>query len=200
MAADILLYDTNLVPVGDDQKQHIELTRDLAIRMNNAYGDLFVVPEGYFPKVGARVMSLQDPTSKMSKTDPDPNSCIYLNDSDDVITKKIKRAVTDSGSEITYDDAKPGVKNLIGIQAAITGRAPSEIVASYAGKQYGHLKVGTAEVVAQAVKPIREKAQHLLGDLAYLDQILARGAERARTRAQKKLDLVGERVGFLRRR
>lgn len=198
MAADILLYHTHLVPVGEDQKQHIELTRDLAIRMRNQYGeDLFTVPEVYIPPVGARVMSLQNPEAKMSKSDPDPNSAVYLNDTDDQIRKKIKRAVTDSGTEIAYADDKPGVKNLLNIQAAITGKAIPEIVASYQGKQYGHLKVETAEIVVEAVAPIRTRTEQLMADRSYLDQILARGAERARARAQKTLQTVYERVGFI---
>ncbi len=198
MAADILLYRTNLVPVGDDQKQHIELTRDVALRMNNAYGDdTFVVPEPYIPPVGARIMSLQDPTAKMSKSDPDPNSCIYLTDPNDVIVKKLKRAVTDSGSEITDDPAKPGVRNLLAIQSAITGKPVAELVAGYAGKQYGHLKVDTAELVAATVGPIRDRAEALLQDRGELTRILAEGARAAREIASKQLRLVYERVGFI---
>ncbi|MCC6556718.1 MAG: tryptophan--tRNA ligase [Polyangiaceae bacterium] len=198
MAADILLYQADLVPVGDDQKQHVELTRDLAARMNRLYGDdLFKIPAPCPPPIGARIMSLQDPTAKMSKSDPDPNSAIYLSDPDKVIEKKIKRAVTDSGSEITWDDAKPGIKNLLTIQAAITGKSPEEIVAQYAGKQYGHLKVDTAQIVVEAVRPIRERTDQLLQDLSYLDQILARGAEQARERAERTLVEVHRRVGFI---
>jgi tryptophanyl-tRNA synthetase len=202
MAADILLYHTNLVPVGEDQKQHLELTRDIAIRMNNAYGNkdeapLFTVPEVYIPTAGARVMSLQDPTAKMSKTDPDPNASVFLSDTNDQIIKKIKRAVTDSGTEVTYEDSKPGVKNLLNIQAAITGKKPEELVASYAGKMYGHLKVETAEIVAQAVGPIRDRVAELMADRPYLDQILKRGAENARQRAEKTLKTVYDRIGFL---
>src|SRR5262249_33622442 len=160
-----LLYRTNLVPVGEDQKQHLELTRDIAIRMNNVYGkDLFVVPEPYIPPVGARIMSLQDPTAKMSKSDPDANATGFVTDSDDTIRKKVKSAVTYSGSEITFEDSKPGVKNLITIQSAITGKSADEIVASYAGKMYGHLKVDTAEIIVSAVAPIRKKVDELLAD------------------------------------
>lgn len=197
MAADILLYRTHLVPVGEDQKQHIELTRDVAIRMNNLYGDdTFVVPEPYIPPVGARIMSLQDPAAKMSKSDPDPNSCIYLTDANDVIVKKLKRAVTDSGSEITDDPAKPGVRNLLTIQSAITGKNVQDLVAAYVGKQYGHLKVETAELVAATVGPIRDRAQALLQDETHLAKILADGAAQARELAAKQLRLVYERVGF----
>jgi tryptophanyl-tRNA synthetase len=155
------------------------------------------MPEPYIPPIGARIMSLQDPTSKMSKSDPDANATIFLNDSDDVIRKKLKRAVTDSGSEITLDDAKPGVRNLIMIQSAITGKKPEEIVASYAGKMYGHLKVDTGDIVASVVGPVRDRVQQILADPGYLDRILKRGAERARERADATLKKVYERVGFI---
>jgi tryptophanyl-tRNA synthetase len=198
MAADVLLYQADLVPVGQDQKQHLELSRDLAIRMRNLYGeDLFKVPGIYIPPVGAKIMSLQDPTLKMSKSDPDPNSAIYLNDTDEQIQKKLRRAVTDSGSEITFEDIKPGIKNLLTIQAALTGKSTDAIVASYAGKQYGHLKVETAEIVISALKPIREKTNELLRDIAYLNSVLKNGAERASERAQKTLALVYDRLGFI---
>jgi tryptophanyl-tRNA synthetase len=197
MAADILLYQTHQVPVGEDQKQHIELARDIAIRMNNIHGDLFRVPEPMIPPVGAKIMSLQNPTAKMAKSDPDANASVYLNDTDDQILKKFKRAVTDSGTEVTLDDAKPGVKNLLTIQAAITGRPIQDIVASYAGKMYGHLKVETAEIVIQAVKPLRERTAEILADSAYLDGILKTGAEKASARAEKTLKRVQEAVGFL---
>ncbi len=198
MAADILLYDTELVPVGADQKQHIELTRDIAIRMNNAYGeDLFKVPQPMIPPVGARIMSLQDPTSKMSKSDPDPNASVFLSDSDDVIRKKIKRAVTDSGSEITDDDSKPGVKNLLSIQSAITGTSIAQLVSQYAGKQYGHLKVDTAEIVVQAISPLRTEAERLYNDRTHLESLLAQGAEKACNKASQTLKRAYERIGLL---
>ncbi|MBL7714659.1 MAG: tryptophan--tRNA ligase [Bdellovibrionales bacterium] len=198
MAADILLYGTHLVPVGEDQKQHLELTRDIAERMNGLFGDdLFVIPEVYIPPVGARIMSLQDPTQKMSKSDPDPNSAIYLGDTSDQIIKKIKRAVTDSGSEVTWSDEKPGVKNLITIQCALTGKKPEEVVSGYAGKMYGHLKVETAEMVAAHLAPVRAEVERLMADTAYLDGVLKMGAQNARNRAQKLLDRVYDRVGFL---
>jgi tryptophanyl-tRNA synthetase len=202
MAADILLYQTDLVPVGEDQKQHIELTRDLAIRMNNAFKsksapELFRVPEPWIPPVGARIMSLQNPMAKMAKSDPDPNASVYLDDTDDQILKKIKRAVTDSGSEITYDDSKPGVKNLLTIQAAITGKPIADLVASYAGKQYGHLKVETAELVVQEIRPVRERTAQILAEPGYLDGILKKGAEAASERAEKTLKRVKEAIGFI---
>ncbi len=142
-------------------------------------------------------MSLQNPEAKMSKSDPDPNSAVYLSDTDDQIRKKIKRAVTDSGTEITFEDAKPGVKNLITIQSALTGKTPEEIVASYAGKMYGHLKVDTAEIVVQAIGPIRNKAEELMKERTYLESVLRKGAEAARTRAAKTLAQVYDRVGFI---
>jgi tryptophanyl-tRNA synthetase len=197
MAADILLYQAALVPVGEDQKQHLELTRDLAGRMNQLYGDdLFKMPEVFIPPVGARIMSLTDPTVKMSKSDPDPNSAIYLSDSDDVIRKKFKRATTDSGSEIVYDPAKPGIKNLLDIQAAITGKKIDELVASYAGKQYGHLKVDTAEIAVSEIAPLRAKVDQILNERSELEKILKEGAQAARERAQATLKKVYERVGF----
>jgi tryptophanyl-tRNA synthetase len=198
MAADILLYQTHLVPVGEDQKQHVEITRDVAVRMRNLFGeDLFTIPEPWIPQVGARIMSLQNPEAKMSKSDPDPNATLYLDDPNDAIIKKIKRAVTDSGSEVTFEDSKPGVKNLITIQSAITGKKPDEIVAQYAGKMYGHLKVETAEIVAQAVAPIRDQAAKLLNDRTHLESVLKKGAEKAQERAEITLQKVKERVGFI---
>lgn len=217
MAADILLYQTNLVPVGQDQKQHLELARDLAIRMNNMYGDaetaadgtvsvknpLFRVPEVYIPPVGAKIMSLQNPTRKMSKSDEDQNATVFLSDSDDTIMKKIKRAVTDSGTEIVFAperEEKAGVTNLISIQAAITGKTPQAIVDSYAGKQYGHLKVGTAEIVVECLRPLRDKYQQLLADKGELGRILARGATAAEERAEQTMLKVRDALGFVGRR
>lgn len=198
MAADILLYRTDLVPVGADQRQHVELTRDLAARMNNLYGgDLFVLPEPYIPEAGARIMNLQDPASKMSKTGPHPQGNIYLMDSDKEILKKIKSAVTDSGREISYADEKPGVKNLLNIQSAITGKSPSELVEGYRGKLYGALKAETAEMVVETVRPLRERVSELLADTPSLDRILRRGAQAARERARRTLRAVHERLGFL---
>ncbi|WP_437986911.1 tryptophan--tRNA ligase [Sorangium sp. So ce117] len=216
MAADILLYQTDLVPVGQDQKQHLELTRDIAMRVNNAYGDaeaakdgtvtvrnpIFRVPEPYIPPVGAKIMSLQNPAAKMSKSDADLNATVFLDESDDAIRKKIKRAVTDSGSEIVFAperEDKAGVTNLVSIQAAVTGKDPSAIVESYTGKQYGHLKVETAEIVVELLRPLREGYQARLQDKGELDRILARGAERAAERAEPTLRRMYEAVGFLTR-
>jgi len=201
MASDILLYQTHLVPVGEDQKQHVEITRDIAIRMNKIYGDdLFTVPQAYIAPVGARIMSLQDPTSKMSKSDPDSNSAIYLTDSDDKIRNKLKRAVTDSGSEITGDESQLGVSNLIHIQAAITGQSPAEIVAQYLGKKYGHLKQDTAEITVAALQPIRDRTEELVADKGYLNSLLKQGALKAQIRAEKTLEIVYERIGFVKGR
>lgn len=199
MAADILLYQTNFVPVGEDQKQHVEITRDIALRMNNLYGKppLFTMPEPKIPALGARILSLQDPTSKMSKSDPDPHATVFLSDSDDVILKKFKRAVTDSGSEIRYTDEQPGVKNLLTIQSVLSGKKPEDLVEAYRGKQYGHLKIETAEKVIEAIRPIRERTDELLKDSAELDRILKVGAERARARATRTVRAVMERVGLL---
>lgn len=198
MAADILLYRTHQVPVGADQRQHVELTRDIAIRMNHAFGDdLFVVPEAFIPKIGGRVMSLQDPTKKMSKSDADPKATIYLTDTNKQIEKKIKSAVTDSGSEIGYSDDKPGLKNLIDIQSALLGEAPEDVVKRYAGKMYGHLKVDTAQVVVEALAPVRDETERLMTDRAELERLLARGADKARERAQVTLHRVYEALGFV---
>ena len=196
MASDILLYQTELVPVGADQKQHLELTRDIAIRMNNQYGELFRVPEPYISKVGARIMDLQDPTSKMSKSASSEMGAVYLSDSPKEIEKKIKRAVTDSGSDIAYTPDKPGVCNLIEIQAVITGRSKEDIVASYAGKMYGHLKVDTATIVLEEIRPIQERTQRFLADRGELSRILKQGAEKASERAEVTLKKVYSAIGL----
>lgn len=208
MAADILLYQTHLVPVGADQKQHVELTRDLAIRLNtqctpgwnsitNKTNALFTIPEPWIAPVGAKIMSLQDPAKKMSKSDSDPHATVFLDDTDKDIEKKLKKAVTDSGTEILDSDDKPGVKNLLTIQSAITGKKISDIVASYAGKQYGHLKVETAQICVDLIKPIREKTNEYLSDRGELDKILKMGSEKAAARAEKTLKTVKESVGFI---
>lgn len=198
MAADILLYQAHLVPVGADQKQHLELTRDVAERMNNLYKDkLFIVPNPYIAPVGARIMDLQDPESKMSKSGDQPMGAIYLIDTDSEIEKKFKRAVTDSGSEIKYSSEKAGVSNLLEIQSALTGLSHADLESKYVGKQYGHLKIETAQIVQSALKPVREKIQEYLADPAEMDRLLKKGAEKARVRAAQTLKKVYERVGFL---
>jgi tryptophanyl-tRNA synthetase len=206
MAADILLYGTHLVPVGEDQKQHLELTRDLAERMNHRYrmdengveSPLFRVPEPMINKVGARIMSLQNPELKMSKSDPLAGACVYLNDSDKEIEKKFKRAVTDSGSEIRAEDQSAGVRNLLQIQASFLEEPYESVLSRYVGKQYGYLKVETAEVAIEKVRPIREKCEEILKDRHYLSGILQEGRARAMQRAEKVLNEVYKRIGFIR--
>jgi tryptophanyl-tRNA synthetase len=201
MAADILLYDTHLVPVGDDQKQHVELTRDIAQRINGLYGDnTLIVPEPYIAPVAARVMDLQNPTNKMSKSAVNENGSIFLTDSPADIEKKFKRAETDSGKEIRHDrQNKPGVSNLIDIQSAITGESIAEIEARYLNKMYGHLKMETAEIVRGELEPIQKRTQELLADKAELDRILKEGAEKARAKAEITLQRLHECIGFINR-
>ncbi len=199
MAADILLYQTHLVPVGNDQKQHMELARDLAGRMNKLYGPLFQIPEIYIPATGARIMSLQDPLKKMSKSDEDITATVFLNDSDDVIMKKLKRAVTDSVNEIKLSDDQPGIKNLLSIQAAISGKSPQEIADGLVGKQYGFFKMQTADMIIALFAPIRAEVDKLLSEKTELDRILKRSAEKAQERASLTLTKVHEALGFIKR-
>ena len=197
-AADILAFDVNEVPVGEDQRQHLELTRDLAQRFNKRYGDVFVVPKPRIVAEYAKIYDLQNPVAKMSKSAESDAGLINLLDEPKRSAKKIRSAVTDSDSVVAFDrENKPGVSNLLTIQAALTGRPMDEIVASYDGKQYGHLKVETAEVLTEFVTPLRGRVDELLGDTAYLDSILADGAARARGVAAKTLSGVYERIGFL---
>lgn len=199
MAADILLYQTNLVPVGADQKQHLELARDIALRFNNIYGEVFAIPEPYIPpaNAGARIMSLQDPTKKMSKSDENENSTIGLLDDPDVLVKKIKRAVTDSGSEIKYTDDKPGLANLLTIYSALTGKTIMEIEQQYIGSGYGKFKTELAEIVAEFIKPMQQKYYALRADEAGLHEILKQGAGRACELAEPTLCRVHEVIGFI---
>ncbi len=198
MAADILLYKTDAVPVGVDQMQHIEIARDIAERFNNIYGDTFVVPEGRLTKTGAKIMSLQDPTSKMSKSDPNPNGVISVLDSADEITKKIKRAVTDSGSAIVFDpENKPGVSNLLSILAAAEGKSVDEEVERFAGKMYGHLKIACAEAVVEMLRPFREKYDALMSDPARLLSIAEDGARQAHEIASATLKEVKKKIGLV---
>ncbi|MFN1889385.1 tryptophan--tRNA ligase [Clostridioides difficile] len=190
MAADILLYQTDLVPVGDDQKQHLELARDLANRFNNRFSPTFVVPEGYYPKGGARVMSLQEPTKKMSKSDSNENAFILLADDSDSIKRKIKRSVTDSLGVVKYNDEQPGIKNLIDIYSNLSKKSVEEIVNMYEGKGYGIFKEDVAEVVSEALRPIREKYVDLLNNKDYLEKIYSMGAEKAEKQARKTLRKV----------
>ncbi|MBU5306699.1 tryptophan--tRNA ligase [Clostridioides mangenotii] len=196
MAADILLYQSDLVPVGEDQKQHLELARDLANRFNNRYSPTFVVPEGYTPKEGARVMSLQEPTKKMSKSDVDENAYILLADDADTIRRKIKKSVTDSVGLVNYSNEQPGIKNLIDIYSNLAGKSSDEIVAMYEGKGYGDFKNDVAEVVVESLRPIREKYIYLLDNKDYLKEIYTMGAEKAQRKAVKTLRKVYKKVGF----
>jgi tryptophanyl-tRNA synthetase len=198
MAADILLYQTNLVPVGADQKQHLELTRDIAIRMNNRYGKLFTVPEGYFPKVGARIMSLQEPTKKMSKSDENPMNYIALLDDPDTITRKLRKAVMDSIRGITYEPkARSGVANLLTIYSALTDATPKAVARRYADKGNAELKNDLTEVVIEFLRPFQQRYHELMDDKEYLRQLLRRGAEQARERAEPTLRAVQQALGFL---
>jgi tryptophanyl-tRNA synthetase len=194
MAADILLYQTDLVPVGQDQKQHLELTRDLAERFNRDYGDTFKVPEPFIPPVGANILSLQDPSKKMSKSDENANASIFLLDDADAVTKKIKRAVTDSGTEITFDPARPAITNLLTIFQLLTGKSPAECEAHFAGKGYGHFKAELAEAVVEFLRPFQEKVREY--DEASLNAILKPGAEKARNIAGETLRTVYEKMGI----
>ncbi|MEQ2455232.1 tryptophan--tRNA ligase [Flavonifractor hominis] len=200
MAGDILLYQTDLVPVGEDQKQHVELTRNIAQRFNYVYGDVFTMPEAYIPKVGARVMSLNQPDSKMSKSIPD--GCVYLMEKPDDIMRKFKRAITDSDTEhcVRYDRAnKPGVATLMDIYAAITGKSYEEIEAEFEGKGYGAFKPMVGEAVVELFRPVREETERLLADKAYLETLYRAGAEKASYMASKTLRKVQKKVGFLAR-
>lgn len=198
MAADILLYQADLVPVGQDQKQHLELTRDLAERFNRDFGDTFTIPDPYIPPVGAKIQSLADPAKKMSKSDENLNATIFLNDSPDAILKKFKRAVTDSSSDgIVFDDNRAGLLNLLTIYEVITGKSREEIEAHFAGKGYGHLKTELAEVVIEFLKPFQEKMAQI--DDEQLAQILNKGAEKARSVASQTLKDVYEKVGLHKR-
>ena len=202
MAADILLYQADFVPVGDDQKQHVELCRDVAIRFNNIYGDVFTVPQAFIPRVGARIMSLTDPTSKMSKSDKDPNGCVYVLEKPEDIMRKFKKAVTDSDTErcVRYDRAeKPGVANLMTIYSAATGKTYEEIEREFDGKGYGAFKPAVGEAVVELFRPIREETERLLADKSYLESVYRAGAEKAGYVSNKTLRKVYKKVGFVAR-
>ncbi len=197
MVADILLYQSELVPVGDDQKQHLELTRDVAARFNSIYGDTFVVPEAYIPKTTARIMSLSDPTKKMSKSDENENATVRILDPKDVIIRKFKRAVTDSGSEIRYSEDKPGVSNLMSIYGAFTGKTMDEVEREFAGKGYGDFKLAVGEACADALAPVQNEFAKLSADKAYLEDVMAKGAESAARDAARTMSKVRRKVGFI---
>ncbi|MBQ8794919.1 MAG: tryptophan--tRNA ligase [Clostridia bacterium] len=199
MAADILLYQADLVPVGADQKQHIELARDIAGRFNSLYSPTFTVPEGFIPKNGARVMSLQDPTKKMSKSDENVNACVSLLDSPEVILKKFKRAVTDSEARVAYGEGKDGINNLMGIYSVVTGKSMEDIENEFAGKGYGDFKVAVGEAVIEELRPIRERYEKLIADKAYLEESYRKGAEVAERMAQRTLDKAMKKIGFIHR-
>ena len=196
MAADILLYDTDRVPVGDDQRQHLELARNLAIRFNHHYGDTLVVPEAAIPKVGARIMDLQDPTAKMGKSNESPQGTVYLLDDPADVARKIKRAITDTEADVRYDpDAKPGVSNLLAILGAATGRTPDEAAKGYS--QYGPLKADTAEAVVELLRPVRERYRALEADPARTDAVLRHGTDKARAVAAATLERAYRAVGLI---
>jgi len=198
MTADILLYQTNLVPVGADQKQHVEISRDIALRFNNIYGEVFTVPEVYHPPLGARIMSLQEPTKKMSKSDADSNATVFLLDSPDIIANKLKRAVTDSGKDIYFDvKNKPGVANLLTILAAVTGRPIDNLVSEMQGQGYGKLKNSVAEGLIEFLRPVQMHYKELRNDQAYLNSVLKRSANRAIELSQPMLKRVYEVLGFV---
>ncbi|MBQ8296697.1 MAG: tryptophan--tRNA ligase [Ruminococcus sp.] len=197
MAADILAYNADLVPVGADQKQHLELARNIAQRFNQRYGEFFTVPEPYIPEVGARVMSLQDPTKKMSKSDDNPNSCILILDDKDTIIRKFKRAVTDSEAEVCYREGKDGINNLMSIYSIVTGKDYDSITSEFAGKGYGDFKLAVGEAVADHLEPIRTEFDRLSKDKAYLKQCYTEGAEKALRYSQRIVSKVYRKVGFV---
>ncbi len=196
-AADILLYQADMVPVGEDQKQHLELTRNIAERFNSFYSPTFTVPEPYIPRLGARIMSLQDPTKKMSKSDDNEKATLFLTDPNNVIKNKIKRAVTDSGSEIKYAADKPGVSNLMSLYSIAKNMNFAEIESEFAGKGYGDFKAQVAEQVAEYLAPIRERFEKIRNDKKHLEDVLKIGAEAANRTANKTLRKVYKKVGFI---
>lgn len=197
MAADILLYQTDLVPVGEDQRQHLEIARDIAIRFNNLYGDVFKIPEGYINKVGARIMGLQEPSKKMSKSEKDnDNNVIYLLDDLNLIRNKIKRSVTDSDNCVKYSEDKPGISNLLNIYCAITEKTIEEAEKEFDGKGYGFFKEAVADVVVDEIKPIQERFKQLSADKDYIDAVVKSGAEKASYIANKTLRKVYKKIGF----
>ena len=197
MAADILLYQADLVPVGADQKQHLELTRNIAERFNGVYGNVFKVPGPYIPKVGARVMSLQDPTRKMSKSDENANSYVAVLDKPEVIMKKFKRAITDSEAKVRYAEGKDGINNLMGIYSSVTGKTMEEIEHEFDGKGYGDFKTAVGEAVVEHLRPIQERFNLYINDKAYLKECYEKGAEFAMKLSQRTLDKAMKKIGFV---
>ena len=198
MAADILIYNADLVPVGQDQTQHLEIARDIAGRFNGIYGDTFTLPEGYVPAAGAKIMSLAEPTKKMSKSDTNINSFVLMTDDKDAIVRKFKRAVTDSDGVVRFDrETKPGVSNLMCIYSTFTGKSNDEIAAEFEGKGYGDFKLAVAEVTADALAPVQAEYARILADKAYVDEVLKNGAERASRLANRTVSKVYRKVGLL---
>lgn len=197
MAADILLYQADVVPVGKDQLQHLEITRDIAQRFNSIYGDVFTIPEAYMGKAGAKIMSLQDPTRKMSKSDENANASVYLMDDADTVRRKFKRAVTDSEAEVRYDwDNKPGISNLMDIYGATTGKTTDEIEKEFAGKGYGDFKMAVGDAVAAMLTPMQTRFEELIKDKEYLDKMIKQNDEKAYYFSQKTLRKVKKKVGL----
>lgn len=197
MAADILLYQTDIVPVGADQKQHLELARDIAARFNQVYSDTFTVPEPYIAQDAMRIMSLADPTVKMSKSDENPNAVVHILDSKDEILRKFRRAVTDSGSEVRFAEEKPGVSNLINIYRAFTGKTIGEVEREFSGVGYGDFKSAVGEVCADGLAPVRADFERLAADRAHLDDVMKKGAEEAAYYARKTISKVRRKIGFV---
>ncbi|MBQ1933779.1 MAG: tryptophan--tRNA ligase, partial [Clostridia bacterium] len=196
MAADILLYQTDIVPIGSDQKQHLELARDIATRFNTTYSETFKVPEPYMAKSGARIMSLAEPTQKMSKSDTNQNAVVYILDSKDDIIRKFRRAVTDSGSEIVMGEGKDGINNLITIYGVLSGKTTAEVEAEFAGKGYGDFKTAVGELCADVLRPVQEEYARLIADKKYLEEVMKMGADRASYAARRTLSKVKRKMGF----
>ena len=197
MASDILLYQTDLVPVGIDQKQHLELARDIAMRFNQIYGDTFTVPEGYISTDTMKIMSLAEPTSKMSKSDSNQNAVVYILDSKDEVMRKFKKAVTDSDAEVRFAEDKPGVSNLMTIYRAFTGKSFEEIEAEFSGKGYGDFKLAVGEACADGLAPVRDEFARLIADKAYLETVMKNGAEEAMYYARRTMSKVRRKIGFV---
>ena len=197
MAADILAYNADLVPIGADQKQHLELARNIAIRFNQRFGETFTVPDGYFPKQGARLMSLQDPTKKMSKSDENANACVFILDDKDTILRKFKRAVTDSDTVVAYREGKDGINNLMTIYSTVTGKSYEEIEREFDGRGYGDFKIAVGEAVADHLEPVRTEYARLSADKQYLLDCMKTGSEQAYRITRKTLSKVYRKVGFL---
>ncbi|HAG68945.1 MAG TPA: tryptophan--tRNA ligase [Lachnospiraceae bacterium] len=196
MAADILLYQADVVPVGIDQMQHLELTRDIAMRFNAIYGDVFTIPEAYVGKQGAKIMSLQDPSKKMSKSDENPNASVYLMDDPDTVRRKLKRAVTDSEGAVRYRDEQPGVKNLIDIYSVCTGKLPEEVEREFEGRGYGEFKEAVGEAVVSVLSPLQKRVKELEKEKEYIDTVIRNNAEKAEMTARRTLRKVQKKVGF----